>query len=224
MSYKPARYNHQTHKWPLPANHERNVEGPDLFFLHWAIKENNHELVCELLTEGNINTKYDNVSPLFVAVYMSIQKPEEDRLNVIGLLLENGANVNEEESGSKITPLMKAATAWALDLVCLLLKYKADVNQQNRYGETALAMVVHKFEANEQIDHNSLIIYDILSKKTRQLYDPKEAIAAEEELVRVLDARRLNHAIALLDAHHVRHERVKPSKHPWKPPWHASLR
>jgi hypothetical protein len=263
MSHKPARHNHQTHKWPLPANHEpRNV----LERLHQAIKVNDCKTVYMLLTNQNSNSKYNNVSPLFVAIYTCIlNRAGADRnftTNIIHQLLANGANVDEEYSDSNMTPLMEAATEGAVDIVRLLLVYHADVNKKNKKGKTALELVIHEVEANEEIDENCITISGILTEKMRsatvqkvegrqqvvrehvhepiQLYDPEEAIAAQKELVRILDARRLNHAIQLLDeihghAHHAGQpesrppppatpERVKLKKHPWKPEWHASLR
>ncbi len=81
-------------------------------------------------------------TPLFTAA-------ENNALGVAGLLLENGANVNAQASGSSTaifndmrTPLFEAVIFGYKDMAELLLKHGADVNASTIMGQTPLFYAV----------------------------------------------------------------------------------
>lgn len=72
-----------------------------------------------------------------VNIRKSTQEGIEYALNIIKLLLEAGADINQETPFG--TPLMSASTSdLNADIVDYLLKNGADINQQDRNGRTAL--------------------------------------------------------------------------------------
>ena len=67
----------------------------------------------------------------------SLQEGREYALNVVKLLVEAGADVNQETPFG--TPLMSAVTSnWNAEIIEYLLKSGANINQQDRNGRTAL--------------------------------------------------------------------------------------
>ena len=57
-------------------------------------------------------------------------------------LLRAGANVNKFQPPLQLTPLLVAAESGTADMVALLIAHKADVNAQDRVGETALMKAI----------------------------------------------------------------------------------
>merc|ERR1719329_313796 len=62
-------------------------------------------------------------------------------LDIMRLLLEQGANVNQRNTSGN-TALMEAASMGALDIMRLLIENGANVNQENTRGNTALMQAV----------------------------------------------------------------------------------
>ena len=65
-------------------------------------------------------------------------------LAVSTVLLEHGADVNQGNAKTGVTPLMKAAVAKDLAMVKLLLEHGADVMQVNNVGQTVLDLMGDK--------------------------------------------------------------------------------
>lgn len=74
---------------------------------------------------------FKGYTPLHLAV-------ENENLNIMQLLIENGANVNANTTGYKQTPLMFASILGCYDLVVALIKSGADKNIKDEMGCTAL--------------------------------------------------------------------------------------
>ncbi|XP_061170072.1 ankyrin-2-like [Saccostrea echinata] len=80
-------------------------------------------------------------------------------VNLVQILIENGASVNECEEGSD-SPLIKAVRLSSFDLVDLLLQHGANVNHHGKSGFTALheCCVKGKFE----VEHPNTEIFNLL--------------------------------------------------------------
>lgn len=99
------------------------------------IKEGNlDELKTFIKTGGNVNEKYDVESLL----NYSIDNCEDNYFKVIELLVDNGADIDNNESYLKETPLHRicARNNPEIDVVKLLLDRGAKVNAENISGKT----------------------------------------------------------------------------------------
>lgn len=111
--------------------------------LHWAIYQNNLELVHQLLRAGaDVNAAdQDGVTPLWIASYNG--NPEAARM-----LLQAGADPDAALRSGE-TPLMTAAENGNLLIVQYLLMTKADVNSTEiQRGQTALMWAVAEDHAD----------------------------------------------------------------------------
>ena len=97
-----------------------------------------------------IHNTYDGTSALIEACSF-----KQYDIEFIKILLQNGANVNDVETGdrrkgnsTRFTPLIAASKAGKLDFVELLLKNGAEINYQNEYGQSALSecIMVEKYK------------------------------------------------------------------------------
>jgi len=101
-----------------------------------AVLDNDVEQVKELIDEGadvnELNDDYE--SPLLVTSYT-----DDDHLNLemLKLLLDNGANPSIGDADDW-TILHAAASMGDKQAIDLLLKYGADINQQDSSGETPI--------------------------------------------------------------------------------------
>ena len=68
-----------------------------------------------------------------------LQALEGDKLDIAGMLISSGANVNLHKDG-QMTPLMVAAAKGRSDLVLLLIEKGADVNARTDDRKTALTI------------------------------------------------------------------------------------
>ena len=115
--------------------------------IHIATIHNQLECVEYLLNNGANSGPVDckGITPLHYAVAM-------DRWDIAGVLLSNHAPVDAKCNGSNETPLhvaAKQAQGTFNDYVTLLIDHKADVNAQNKKGETPLHLAVnHKINCN----------------------------------------------------------------------------
>jgi ankyrin repeat protein len=109
--------------------------------LLWAINFNQFAVAKTLIEAGaDVNLNTIGVTPLMIAA----GKPNVD-IDLVRMLLDEGANVNEQLEGKgklkKIqgfTPLMFSAASGRVDVVKLLLDRGADINAKDKNGRTAL--------------------------------------------------------------------------------------
>ena len=140
--------------------------------LHVAIMNANWDLARQLIEAGADVNQWDvfGEAPLFTAIGLRRQVNgghasidplnKTDGLTIVSMLLERGANPNQQlffrpanARGTTVTrgstPLIRAATNTDLEVVNLLLKYGADVNLPMADRQTAL-MATMAGRASEQ--------------------------------------------------------------------------
>jgi uncharacterized protein len=100
----------------------------------------------------NIHDTFDGTSAIIEACRL-----KQYDIRFVEILLQNGANVNDVETGkrrqgnsTRHTPLIEASESGCLDVVKLLVKNKAKINYQNEYKQSALSQAV-KLEQYEII-------------------------------------------------------------------------
>lgn len=97
-----------------------------------------NEVITKLLIDagGNVNAKTVNGKT-------PIQKAtEKNRLNVVNLLIRNGANVNAVYNSENRTALHLAARNGFDKIVEALIGHGASINYQNKFGRTALLKAI----------------------------------------------------------------------------------
>lgn len=109
-----------------------------------AVRENNANLVLDLIGKGAPLNDPIDVFPLLEAAYCG-------HVSLIRLLVEYGADVNlqADDNGDYDTSLMWAAMRGNLDAVRVLVELGADVNARNMYQETAFSMA--KFNGHRDV-------------------------------------------------------------------------
>lgn len=112
-----------------------NAKENDKTYLDIAV-ENRHFQLMKLLIQRGSNL--DNMEKC-VDILMRYGR---DKLDILDLLLDHGANPNQTFGGN-YTMLIEAAQAGNLDLVNKLIKLGADVNAQAATGWTALHHALH---------------------------------------------------------------------------------
>jgi ankyrin repeat protein len=92
------------------------------------------ELEIFIKNEGNVNSKYDGKSLL----HFAIDNCENNYAEVIEFLINNGADVNSDQSYMKETPLHRicARVNPKIDIAHLLLDRGTNVNSENISGKT----------------------------------------------------------------------------------------
>ena len=108
---------------------------------------------------------YRNITPLFVAC-------ESGNFEIAKLLIENGANVNHEDS-YKLTPLFVACESGYFEIAELLIKNKADVNHEDSYNKTPLFVACESsgyFEIAELLIKNKADVNHEDSYKSTPLF------------------------------------------------------
>jgi len=102
-----------------------------------AIRWNDWDAFCKAVNKESVNKGNDKHTPLTCALH-------EKRVRMVKYLIEHGANVNlwDKEGCS---PLCFAAQHGYIEIVRLLIKRKADINQVDkrtflRHGRTAVAL------------------------------------------------------------------------------------
>ena len=104
-------------------------------------------VMVQMLLDAGADVLIENTTNLLAL----INAVTINRLEVLALLLEEGASANaRDDGGSGDTALMKAARAGNVEAVKLLLEAGADPNLQNEEGTTALMMAV-------ALDHTEVI-------------------------------------------------------------------
>jgi uncharacterized protein len=98
----------------------------------------------------NIHNTFDGSSAIIKAFAF-----KRYNIKFAELLIENGANINDVETGcrkkgnsTRETPLISAVGSGKIEFVELLIKKGVDINYQNEYGQSALsrAIMVSKYE------------------------------------------------------------------------------
>ena len=147
--------------------------------LSWAIQHNSFEIASLILKHGGDANIADETgfTPLMIASYSGFTKiaklllknnahvNHESKyfksaliqaifgskdINILKLLIKAGANVNASFTDG-YTPLIAAVRSGDITKVNKLLKYGADPNLQNRYGETALIILAGLTKYNKTI-------------------------------------------------------------------------
>jgi ankyrin repeat protein len=116
-----------------PNVNEPQVDGATA--LHWAAHANDIGM-AEFLIEAGADVSARNrvgASPMLSAVI-------NGNAQLIGLLLENGADANAAVSNTGDTPLMLAARTGIAEAVQVLLDHGADVNARETWGQTTPLM------------------------------------------------------------------------------------
>lgn len=109
-----------------------------------AAQQNNVELVKKLIKNGvNVNSKNRYGSTALTEIFDFYgSKPDMQRLEIIKFLLKSGANPNiirDDFNGDCYFPLKYSAHFGQIELVRLLLSYKADAKLKCKNGENALS-------------------------------------------------------------------------------------
>lgn len=113
--------------------------------------------ICKMILKYNINVNMRNKfgeSPLHIACNYQL-------IEYAKILLESGADTNIKEYEIQLTPLMYAITLGNTELTNLLLKYKADVKEQDLNGNHC--MHYSMIEGNHEIIHKILPMFDHLN-------------------------------------------------------------
>jgi ankyrin repeat protein len=101
--------------------------------------------------KGNSNGKEKGYTPLMYAVN------DEQKYNIVKLLIDNKANVNHKASSDGYTPLIRAVNFENYTIVDILIKNGADVNATDNKGETVL-----EYACNRNVDYASYTIINNL--------------------------------------------------------------
>lgn len=119
--------------------------------LHYASEYGNMEVALAILNNGkeivDVNIRdNDGFTPLHYAVkrgYNPIDNPTLGNIDMVSLLLANGAEVNVQDNDG-YTPLHYAAHNANYDMVTLLLENGAKVTTLNRYNKTPIGYTSNK--------------------------------------------------------------------------------
>ena len=71
-----------------------------------------------------------------------------DNIDLLQLLVENGADINRANDISSLTPLMRASRTGLENIVRILLSRNAELNTTDKYGNTALHMAAENSQLN----------------------------------------------------------------------------
>jgi len=105
-------------------------DNSDISLLALASGYGDIEIISYLINAG-ADLEAGNSSALFHAA-------RRERMEVVKLLLEKGANPNSRTKSYQTTPLMAAASYGNTEICKLLISYKADPRLQNKAGKSAI--------------------------------------------------------------------------------------
>ena len=105
--------------------------------LTWAVGQNNHQLVENLLAIG--------INPNVMSMGRSLIEcaSENNQLKIVQILLEAKADINKIGKFEK-RALLSAAQSGHQEMVKLLLNHQADPNLEGYAGVTALSLAIYK--------------------------------------------------------------------------------
>lgn len=104
-----------------------------------------------------------------------------EQAEVVGLLLEQGADVNSSDDMG-ITPLMRASQKGYEDIVQLLLKYNSSLNLTNKSGQSAYDLAAHYGHNTIMQLLKSSIINSIVNEK--KIHSKKTGFQVQEDIER----------------------------------------
>jgi ankyrin repeat protein len=120
--------------------------------IHLAIIQKNMGIINILLENKlNINLRCKTgETPLHMACNFELY-------DIVNKLLKLKAEVNVTDYDNELTPLLYAITLYRLDIVKLLIQYKADPNHADQYGNTAYHYCVYenKYDIFDYIFNNA---------------------------------------------------------------------
>jgi len=123
-----------------------------------CIRENKLKCLVELIENG-IDPNKNHGEP--IKHKPLIFAAQEKNIEAIKLLLQNGANINEQDDNG-FTALIIASKDGSVDIVQLLLQHQVDISIKNNHGCDAV------FWANKEIER--LLILNKIRKKSN-VYD-----------------------------------------------------
>jgi len=133
----PSRILAATAPWLLPS---RDTDIDALFReFAYAVHQGNLTTIFEMLSEGLVDINGGCTPALFAACSWG-----SGRLNVVQALIQAGADVNllEEEDEDTALHVLCRDTYTNVEVVKALLDAGANVNARNKYGETALVLIM----------------------------------------------------------------------------------
>jgi len=123
------------------------MRDPNSVLISLILKGNERKLGKALKRGADVN-KLDEFGrpPLMNAILA-----ERADVNIIKMLVENGANVNIKDSGQKWTALHFAAREGHADIVEFLIESGAEIDPQDVFGNTPLWRAVFTFKGDPKI-------------------------------------------------------------------------
>lgn len=108
-----------------------------------AVMDNDIETVKQLIKDGDDINETNTVgeTPLYTTMYINEEKID---IEMLKLLLKNGADPTISSDEEDWTILHEAALRGDLAAIDLLLQYNADINQRDLYGETPIFQTVYE--------------------------------------------------------------------------------
>ena len=131
-----------------------NAQSDDLWTpLHLAVITEKLSFTRALLDhQADVNSRNDQgQSPLHLLARLGTSQGEDDGSDIVKLLLERGANVDEKDNNNA-TPLHFACYKKKLNIVRVLLDHGAKVDAESNRGETPLQLALSQRGGHEAED------------------------------------------------------------------------
>lgn len=176
----------------LGANINAREDNRSLLF--WAVEIESISLI-NLLIENQIDIReeqYEYGYPLHLAV-------EKGRLDIVELLVENGANIKKVDRGTGRTALMEAIAsppdAYFPKIASYLLDKGADPNVYDRYSVSALVRAIERKDKNlvQRMLEKGADVVPTLGSSTKPI--EYAAKIGEMEIVKLLEKNALKKGV-----------------------------
>ncbi len=151
-SFDQPLYENPLFQPPPPNSH------PNPTPLHLAARDGDIELVKKLISEGaDLNALYENMPPVYFAI-----KPKH--VEVVRLILEaGGTHVVPHRFVLPIPkPIFEAYESGDIEILRLLIKYGADVEEKDFYGMTVLGLVMWSPRRDEEYEARRMELVKML--------------------------------------------------------------